>query len=720
LAGVGPLARFGAATSRSHVSTPLRRALGWIEQSAAAERVRWPLWLPVALGTGVGLYFSLSFEPGWGVALATGGSALVAATLASRSKRAAPRIVFALIAAAALGFSIAKVREEYVAAPVLHERVGPVSLTGRVEYAQTHGKGIRVVLSHVSSRRFQDEPGPDRVRISFRSGADGLVPGDVIRATAVLMPPPGPAAPDAYDFARTAFFARIGAVGYGYGRPTVITSAPSSFAAPVSQLVERLRFRMTARIHEVLPGSTGAIASALITGDRGGISDNDESSLRDAGLAHVLAIAGLHMALVGLGIFWLVRALLAAWPSAALHYPIKKWAALAALAGATFYLVISGAGAPSVRAFTMLAMMLLAIVFDRPALSMRAVALAATIILAIEPESLIEPGFQMSFAAVVGLIAVAEWEQARAAGKERVGRPKLATLRRYVRGIATTSFVGSIATVPYAIFHFDRATHYAVLGNLLAMPIMGFVAMPAAAVSVALMPLGLDAWPLRVMGFGIETMLSIGHWVSTLPGAVSVVAAWPVSALVLMSLGGLWCAIWRERWRWFGLAPLALGTAVAFTAAPPDLLIAGDARTVAIRGSDGALHLLGRARDGYSANEWLTRDGDGRTADEAIAEISDGVRCDDYGCRARMAGEPTVAADFRAEALTEDCSSSDILISAVPIDLPCDGPLVRLDLRRTADAGGYAVWFSPLRIRSVQGERGERPWSVPATAVQQE
>ncbi len=249
----------------------------------------------------------------------------------------------------------------------------------------------------------------------------------------------------------------------------------------------------------------------------------------------MLAIAGLHMALVGLGLYWVVRAVLAAVPNLALRFSIKKWAATAALCSSAYYLMISGATSASTRAFIMLAMMLFAILFDRPAISMRSLALAATIILVLGPESLIEPGFQMSFAAVMSLIAIAEWEGTRPRREVGLGNPALARVRRYLRGISTTSLVGSIATIPFAIYHFDRATHYAVLGNLLAMPIMGFVVMPAAALSMFLMPLGLDAWSLRVMAWGIEVMLAVGRWVSSLPGAVSVMPAWPTSALVLVS-----------------------------------------------------------------------------------------------------------------------------------------------------------------------------------------
>jgi competence protein ComEC len=417
------------------------------------------------------------------------------------------------------------------------------------------------------------------------------------------------------------------------------------------------------------------------------------------------------MALVGLGIFWLVRAALAAIPSVVLRYPIKKWAAGAALAGAGFYLVISGAGPPSIRAFTMLAMMLLAVLFDRPALSMRSIALAATIILCVEPESLVEPGFQMSFAAVAGLIAVAEWEQARTATRARQGKRRFAAARRYVRGIATTSFVGSIATVPFAIYHFDRATHFAVLGNLLAMPIMGFVTMPAAAIAVGLMPFGLDVWPLHVMGWGIQAMLAVGHWVSGLPGAVSIAPAWPTSALVLISLGGLWCVIWRESWRWFGLVPAAAGIFLAYGLKAPDLLIARDGETAAIRVQSGRLAFVRRARDGYSAAEWLKRDGDGRDLSEAIAAPSDGVHCDANGCVARTPSGEVVAFPRRADALAEDCDRANIVVSAVAVLQTCRAPSLVLQKEEIEAAGGYAIWLSPLRVLSVQTPRGSRPWS---------
>jgi competence protein ComEC len=709
---MGVVARFPSLNRFVPAAIPPLRL--WPRAALAAaleERERWPLWLPVGLGTGIGVYFALPIEPppAWGAVTAT--LAAFAFFAAPRTRDTITRVALSAVAAISLGGTLAKVRTANVAAPVITRPIGPVAIEGRVEQAELRSKGIRFVLGDLRASRFTAANRPARIRISVRAATPLPRPGSWVRVTAVLMPPPVPAAPGAYDFGRSAYFLRLGAVGYSYGRPTAIASrAPSTGHDRYNHFVENLRASMTARIHAVLPGSTGGIASALITGDRGSISAEDEQALRDAGLAHVLAIAGLHMALVGGGLFWVLRALLAAFPQIALRYPIKKWAAVAALVAAAFYLMISGASSASTRAFVMLATMLIAILVDRPALSMRSLALAATVILILGPESLIEPGFQMSFGAVVGLIAVAEWEQARA--RSEVPR-RLGTVRRYIRGVAITSLVGSIATAPFAIYHFDRATHYAVLGNLLAMPVMGFVAMPAAALSVFLMPLGLDEWPLRVLGAGIELMLVIGRWVSALPGAISVMPAWPVSALVLVSFGGLWLGLWRRRWRWFGVAPMLLGLMLAYANRPPDLLIARDGLTVALRAPNGSLKLLRRSKDKYSAAEWLKRDGDAREPGDAVATRADGVRCDAFGCIARAGSSAVVAIVLRIDALAEDCAIATIVVSAVPLGERCKGPQLAIDSHDVARTNGYAIWLDrPLRIKTVEQHRGRRPWSA--------
>jgi competence protein ComEC len=647
------------------------------------------LWLPVGLGLGAAGYFALPFEPG----LTWGWAALGCALLSAFAGR--KYAGFALLAALLLGFGLAKLREDRVATPVLdHPLIA--HLTGRIVSLEPRAKGIRLVLSDVRSGAFGQSP-PRRVRLGLQSG--DFYPGDWLSLTAKLDTPPAPSEPGASDLGRALFFDSIGAVGFGYGRARGIVAArPPDWRQRISDGVENLRAAMTARIQAALPGSIGGIAGALITGTRGGLAQDDEAALRDAGLAHVLAIAGLHMALVGGGLFWLIRAALAAFPALALHYPIKKWAAGAALIVSAFYLVISGAGPASVRAFVMLAMAMIAVLLDRPALSMRSLGLAAAILLMMRPESITEPGFQMSFAAVTGLIAVAEWEQKRQRTHPR------GALVRYAHGIFMTSLIGSLATLPFARFHFERAAHYAVLGNLLAMPVMGFWVMPAAALSVALMPFGWDGPALHLLGQGITVMLDIGRFVSALPGAVSLAPAMPLSALLAISLGGLWLTIWRGRVRWLGVTPMLLGAAIMLLTRPPDMLVASDARTIAIRGDDRLLHFLRKPADKYAAREWLRRDGDGRDIADAVG--LSGLTCDGLGCV--LKDRFLIAASLRSEALTDDCRRAVILVSTASTQ--CAGPKILIDAKAAMHGQGWRVDLRAPSAISVRETRGARPW----------
>ena len=643
----------------------------------------------MALGAGAALYFALPAEPPPQAGPGAAGLALLLAAAAIFLKRA--RVPFALLAALALGFAVIKLRADAVAAPVL-EAAGIVHLNARIAGIEAADAGVRLILDQPISGAWRASPA--RLAVTQRGDGDGLMPGDWVGLTAGLAPPAAPAQPGAADFARAAFFQRQGGSGFVLGRATpAMTPWPPNWRDRLEQGVARLRWQMTRRIRSHLPGSEGAIASALITGMRGGIRNEDEAALRDAGLAHVLAIAGLHMALMGMGLFWLLRALLAASPTLALHYPIKKWAAAAALVGSAFYLVISGAAAPAVRAFTMLVVALVAILCDRPALSMRSLALAATILLLLRPESIAEPGFQMSFAAVAALVAAAE-----------ASKPSGRGVPGHLNAIFVTSAVASLATLPVSLFHFGRATHYAVLGNLLAMPVMGFVVMPLATLSVAAMPFGLEAMPLHWLGQGIDLMLALGRAVSGLPGAVTPSTSMPMAALVLMALGGLWLAIWRKRKRWLGLIGIAAGVTVAMMARPPDMLVAADAMTVAIRGTDGRLHFPLRPADRYAARTWLRQDGDAREVRDAV-----GIgRCDGLGCVVPGAVGPVVLAT-RPEGLHDDCARAVLLVSVVAVD--CKGPRFIADGPRAARDQGYALWFTPsLKIEGVREWRGERPW----------
>lgn len=687
-------------------------------RSALADRDRWPLGLPIALGMGIGFYFALPFEPhgawaAWAVLMA----GLLAWGLPAQT-RLGVRLAMIAAAVALIGFAAAKLRTESVRAPVLTRPVGPVHLTARVIAAEPRGEGFRLLLAP-EPLPWLSAGTPARVRLSARHADVAPPAGSFVRLTAQLMPPPGPAMPGDYDFARWAFFKRIGAVGYALGAPRPIP-APRALRLDeaVTAVVARLRDRMTARILAAVPGSDGAIAAALITGERANVAPADEDAYRDSGLTHVLSISGVHLALAGGIFFWAIRALLALIPAIALRYPIKKWAAVAALLGSTFYLVISGADPPAVRSQIMLAAMFVAILCDRPALTMRSVALAAGVILLIEPECLTDPGAQMSFASVIGLIALAETISARRAARYGLGvRPSRslpARLVRYAAGIVAASLIAGLVSAPIAIYHFDRASQYGLISNLLAEPVVGTVIMPAATAAMVAMPFGGEGPPLWLMGKGVAAMTAIARWTAGLPGASALVPVWPLAGLLAVMGGFLWISLWRQRWRWLGVLPILLGAVGAFCGRGPDILVARDLGAVAVRLADGRLAFLRPPKDEYAASDWLKRAGDARRPMTAVAGVGDGVRCDGDGCLAHADDGTLVAYDLRVDALAEDCRRADIVVSAVPAWRFCGHPSHALVIDRIdiAQTGGVAVWLPSRRIETVAERRGDRPWSA--------
>ena len=680
-----------------------------------AEQERWFFWVPVLLGLGVGLYFSLSFEPHVLTALAPFVAALALRLLAPRQ---IPLLLAAnVFLAVTLGFALAKVRVEWVHAPVLAKQMRSVAVEGFVERIEPSAKrGERLTLRVIRLGDLEEDARPIRVRITISKPAPDLKAGDRVRLRATLMPPSGPALPGGYDFARHAWFERLGAVGYAWSPPKRDTRllAPSKVLPWDLRLwtgVERLRRAIGQRITAALPGEAGAIANALITGERGGISEVTNTAFRDSGLFHMLSISGLHMAIMAGSVFYLVRLLLAAFPSVALRYPIKKWAAAAALIGAVGYLLISGSSFATVRSTIMISIMFLAVLLDRPALALRNVVLAAILILVLFPESLLNVGFQMSFAAVVALVCVYEAFSKRN-GWSLLPQGPWAKLVFFFVGIVLSTLVASAAVAPFAAYHFQKSQQYAVLANLIAVPICNLIVMPAALASLIVMPLGLEVAPLWVMGWGIEAMLWTARRVASLPGAVLHIPAMPVLAFLTMVAGALWLALWQTRWRMLGAALIAAGIAMAPAPRLPDLLIGRDGALVAVREVDGRLAAVGKARDTFELSRWLENDGDERQP--GAAAQSTHVACDRIGCRATVKGLIVAVAQHPA-AFADDCRRAAIVVSNIVSPQSCSRPKAVVDFFAARREGTHAIYIAEdgmLRVETVAQVRGQRPWST--------
>jgi competence protein ComEC len=685
----------------------------WIKRNFIAERARWGLWLPAFMGAGIGIYFWLTAEPPlWAGVIALAVASAIAILCAIRPRWSGALPAALAIVALALGFALMEARTWMVAAPVLQHRLGPVAVEGRLVSIDPLPEGTRIVIAPSHIDRLAPNETPKRVRIRLRSDAGGLVPGEWLSVRSLLMPPPAPAMPGAYDFERRAYFDRLGAVGFAFGAPKTMPPPDGAGPSGWQATVQAVRSDVTARILAALPGRDGAIAAAIVTGATHAIRPEDADAFRDAGLAHILVIAGLHMGMVAGIVFFAMRALLALIPAFALRYSTKKAAALTALATTFCYLLLSDATVSSRRAFIMVALMLFGVMLDRVTLSARTLAYAAIAIMALSPESAAGPSFQLSFAAVAGLVACYEALRPRlAAWHAHAARPRRVAL--YLFGIALTTIVTTLATMPFTIFHFNRFPLYSIAANILAVPITGFWIMPWAILSCLAMPFGLEALPLQPMGWGIEAVARIAHGVTALPDAVLHVPSMPNFGVALLAFGGLWLCIWTRAWRFLGLIPIAAGYATILLAVPPDILVAGDGGLIAVRSAAGD-YLPSRSHgSNWTEEMWIQR----AAAELGPAwprrgESADGrLACDAGSCTYRV-NDRTVAIVGKRADVARACAGTDLVISAVAAHYNCDsGKLI--DSVDVWKLGGHAIWLTPggVEIESVAAWRGTRPWT---------
>ncbi|MFP7571477.1 ComEC/Rec2 family competence protein [Marivita sp. S2033] len=646
--------------------------------------------VPVFLAIGIGLYFSIRFEPPVWALLLCGATGLVLLVFYLRSHAVFAPLLCAM-ALIALGAALAGARAHVVAGPVLDWRYyGPV--TGRVvAIDRSASDALRITLDRVWLTNVAPRKTPVRVRLSLHGTTPGLIPepGMIVMTTAHLGPPGGAVEPGGFDFRRHAWFLRLGAVGYTRV-PVVLWED-----AAKGQWVFRMRMALSARVQAALPGATGAFAAAIITGDRSSIPQDVMQALRDTNLAHLLAISGLHMGLVSAFVFATLRLGLLLTPIGQL-WPIKKIAAAGALAVAAVYLALSGGNVATERAFVMVAVMLLAVISDRRAISLRAVALAAVIVLLLRPEALLGPGFQMSFAATTALVAVF--------GAIRDGPGNLPR-HRVLNGVVSvvlSSAVAGAATAPVAMAHFNQIAQYGLLANLATVPLMGILVIPSAVLGLLLMPIGLEMLGLRVMELGLDWILAVAERVALWEGSVRPVMTPQPAVLPLTALGFLVLIIWQGRLRLLGVAPLALATALWITAERPDILVAEGGTLVGVMTENG--RALSRPKgSGFVASVWLENDGHGLDQEQSAAfwvEHGDPAIRHIHGKRAAAAfkgckaGELIVAsADLRKGADVSGCEVIDSKrfkpFDALAIRRHSDGTL---SIETARDRSGARLW----------------------------
>ena len=682
---------------------------------------RQALWLPVAFGCGIALYFSLRLEPPvWLVPAVFVGLSVLVYIVRHKQFLVILTILGLFVSA---GFGVVQWRAHDLAAPVLARKMPAVELTGTISNIDLRKNGVRLTLEQLLIPRLDPAETPAKIRITSRIDQPHIRPGDQVKVRAVLMPPPEAAMPGGFDFVRKAWFQQIGAVGYTISKAKVTgTAEESHWRRNVADIWQRV----TQRILRAFPEdyTAGNLAAALMTGHRGGVPKEVVQALRDAGLAHLLAISGLHIGLLAGLIFFTSRAIMALIEPLALRHPIKKYAAFLALAGAFAYLLMTGATIPTQRAFLMTGLVLVAVMLDRRALSMGLVAWAAGAVLFLSPESLTGPGFQMSFAAVVALIAVYERSQARLAAW-RQGQGFGRRILLYVLGVSLTTVVASLATSPVAIAHFGRLAAWGLAANLIAVPVMALWIMPWALAAFVLMPFGLEHLALVPMGVGIEVMVEVARTVAAWPGAVQVLPAMPSYALALMALGGLWLCLVRpakanKTGLLAGIAVISMGLGLWYMATPPVVMIDGDGRLYGMVTADGRLRVNNR-RDSFTLRTWLAGQGLAK-ADSLHTKSRKGsgsatrdqdLRCDSLGCLYQRQGR-TVAVVNDLRALAEDCKTANAIVSSLPLRKNCLQPQIRIDRFDLWRRGAHALWISDdgqMTMQSVASERGQRLWT---------
>src|SRR6201996_6642553 len=622
----------------------LERVHAWARAEAGAGRL-FP-WVPVAFGIGIALYFTATHEPVLSVGIATAVVLCAAAFLLRRSRFFASAVIVAAIAA---GFATATVRTAYLAHTGLQRPLYSVALSGFVETRDIRERTDRFVLrvTAMDAPRFSGKL--ERVRLSVKKGTAPDV-GSFVQLKARLQPPLAPMRPGSYDFARDVFFQGIGASGFAMGAIKLVEPPESGgLALRYAAFMQNLRDPIDARIRSRLDGDERAIATALLTGRRDAITTPVNDAMFISGLGHVLSISGYHMAVVAGVVFFAVRALLALIPALTVGYPIEKWAAAVALAAAAFYLLLSGNDVATQRSFYMTAVVLIAVMVDRRAVTFRTLALAAMAVLILVPEALVHPSFQMSFAATLGLVAMVQIGMPRLfATPENSAVAKIALWGgRELMTLALASLIAGLATTPYAAFHFHRVTPYGLLANLAAMPVVSAVVMPAGMLGLVAMPFGFDGFFWWLMGVGIDWMSAVTVWVAALPGAIGRVTAFGVGPLIVSSLGIVLLGLLRTPLRWTGAALLVMSVIWALALPQPDVLISGDGHNVAVRGRDGRLHLMKAAKDAFLVKEWLAADADGR--DAADLSLNEGVSCDAEGCVAPTADGRLVALSLKPD-----------------------------------------------------------------------
>jgi len=661
------------------------------------------LWIPVAIAMGILVFFQLSFDPSFYLSFAILIISSIALWLVRN--RYYLRIAAALIFFVVLGFNSALYRTESMSAPILKSITDEIWIEGDVADITFNKKNKRLLLKDIYAE-YEYIDFPKFVRISLKSDVSHFKIGDRILVKAVLMPPPQPAMPDGFDFTRFAYFKQIGAIGYAVRKPRLLEAREAS---NLTDYLNSLRKIIAQKIQNQLSEPSASIATGLLIGDSSSISQEDFDVIRKSGIAHIIAISGMHIVVVVGIIFFVSQYCLSRFPNLLLRYNIKKISAVIAIFFSFIYLLLAGSPVSAQRAFMMSSLVLLAIVLDRNASPMRSIALSAIVILLVTPETIMSASLQMSYAACIALIASFDLSKNLFFSQNKISDRRAVKVIKYFLTLTFASLVAGMATAPFVVFHFNQFSTYSILTNMICVPLADFIIMPFGMIALVLMPLGIEKIALYPMGLGIDAMFNYAEFISNLPYSYFYIPSFTSFGIGMFVVGGLLLCFLQTKLRLIGVIPVMFGLVTINNHIKPDILIDRDAKIFAIQNEDGQLMVSSKAKARFIRDVWMQKNGEN--------EVSNIKKAGPSSCTSSLCvykkNNSQVALVTNQEDLASACGPIDLFINLVDKEFTCEVAKANINIEDLSLKGAHSIWIGDeIKIETVLDYRPQRLWNA--------
>jgi competence protein ComEC len=667
------------------------------------EQERLFLFSPVLFATGISFYFSLSVEPSYifsCLLFVLGALPMIFYRVRFKQFSYLLTGLFLLFA----GFFTVHTKVLLMKSPIIEPDLNVIWVRGDIEKIEQREYGKKLILKNVDLwqpevKKFADERTPKKIILHSRiKQEETFRTGDRIQVKAIINPPEKlPVFPESYNFGRTSYFAQIGGSGFTISPIKKLKSGDVKFT-------EKLRHKLADRLFENGVNDKNAITYGMLTGDDKNISKETMQAVRDAGLGHILAVSGLHMSIVMAGLFFLIRFCLAAIPRISLYYDIKKISAVIVIIIGYYYLQFTNFPVSAERSYIMVVIFFMAMLFDRSNTTMRQVAIAGMMLLVIKPEALFDAGFQMSFAAVAGLIFLYEISKDKNEDDVRLERKFYNSFwqraGKYLLFLVISSLVAGLATTPYSFYHFGRYSNYSVLANLIAIPVSTYIIMPVCFIAFIFLDTPFFPFLADAANFTSIWLKDIAEWSTSFPNPVVMKPYIPISYVWFATLLMCWLFFFQSKIRFYALPFLVILFFAFFNNNNlPELIISE--KNFAIKGNDRKFYFSNR-RKSFQNAVWQ-----GKLAvneQQPLKNIS--KDCNAKNCKF---GDILITKQL----LREDVCSSQKYIINLGKSNACEEKTI-IDINRLQKSGTHLIWRvnDGLELKSMRDIEGKRPWNM--------